>query len=92
MRFFDRPEQSQAGVSGIPCGIQVFYQHGDLVLSCQGIQHWTYISKLYFANKQGIAAKDIYSVAIMPCTAKKYEVSRQEMVNDVDAVLTTREF
>jgi NADH-quinone oxidoreductase subunit G/NADP-reducing hydrogenase subunit HndD len=33
----------------------------------------------------------MYVVSIMPCTAKKYEVTRQEMATDVDAVLTTRE-
>ena len=27
----------------------------------------------------------------MPCTAKKFEITREEMIKDVDAVLTTRE-
>ena len=34
-------------------------------------------------------------VSVMPCTAKKFEINRHEMMNDgvpnVDAVLTTRE-
>ena len=51
--------------------------------------------KSYFAKKMGIDPKDLYVVSIMPCTAKKFEVTRPEMVNDgcpnVDAVLTTRE-
>jgi iron-only hydrogenase group A len=50
----------------------------------------------YYAEMQNIDANDIYSVAIMPCTAKKFEAQREEMTNkgisDVDAVLTTREF
>lgn len=51
--------------------------------------------KTYFAEKMGIAPEKIYSVSVMPCTAKKYESQRPEMTDsgyqDVDAVLTTRE-
>ena len=51
--------------------------------------------KSYYAQKIGVAPKDIFVVSVMPCTAKKYEITRPEMVNDgypnVDAVLTTRE-
>ncbi len=36
--------------------------------------------------------EDAYIVSIMPSTASKYEVSRNEYANQVDAVLTTREF
>ena len=54
------------------------------------------VVKSYYAKKIGVDPKDIYVVSIMPCTAKKYEISRPEMTNDgvpnVDAVLTTREF
>lgn len=53
------------------------------------------IIKSYFAEKEGIIPEDIYSVSIMPCTAKKFEAQREEMtqagISDVDAVLTTRE-
>ena len=53
------------------------------------------IIKGYFAEKQGIDPAKIYSVSIMPCTAKKFEAGRPEMAReglaDVDAVLTTRE-
>lgn len=53
------------------------------------------IIKSYFAEKMGISAENIYSVAVMPCTAKKFEASREELTNnswdDIDAVLTTRE-
>lgn len=53
------------------------------------------IIKSYFAEKAGIDPDKIYSVSIMPCTAKKFEAGRKEMVHeqyaDVDAVLTTRE-
>ncbi len=51
--------------------------------------------KTYWADKMGIDPSKIYSVSIMPCTAKKYEASRAEMQDsgyrDVDIVLTTRE-
>jgi len=50
----------------------------------------------YYAEMKDINPADIYSVAIMPCTAKKFEAQREEMtsqgITDVDAVLTTREF
>ncbi|MFO7611268.1 MAG: NADH-dependent [FeFe] hydrogenase, group A6 [Clostridia bacterium] len=53
------------------------------------------LAKSYFAEKIGVRPEDMYVVSIMPCTAKKYEITRPEMVNggvaNVDAVLTTRE-
>ena len=51
--------------------------------------------KTYYADKLGVSPKDMYVVSVMPCTAKKFEISRPEMDVDglpgVDAVLTTRE-
>ena len=51
--------------------------------------------KTYFAEKQKLDPANIVSVSIMPCTAKKFECSREEMgrayVPDVDYALTTRE-
>ncbi len=51
--------------------------------------------KSYFAEKYGIDKNKICIVSVMPCIAKKYECSREEMevdgVRDVDYVLTTRE-
>ena len=53
------------------------------------------VIKSYYAEKSGIDKKDIYSVAVMPCTSKKFEASRPEHStsgdSDVDALLTTRE-
>jgi NADP-reducing hydrogenase subunit HndD len=53
------------------------------------------IIKSYFARRENVDAAKIYSVSIMPCTAKKFEAGRPEMgrdgMADVDAVLTTRE-
>jgi NADH-quinone oxidoreductase subunit G/NADP-reducing hydrogenase subunit HndD len=53
------------------------------------------IIKSYFARQSGLDPSRIFSVAIMPCTAKKFEAGRPEMGQDgnpdIDAVLTTRE-
>ncbi|MFV0422066.1 [FeFe] hydrogenase, group A [Oleidesulfovibrio sp.] len=53
------------------------------------------VFKSYGAQLDGRNPEDVYSVAVMPCTCKKYEADRPEMQNDgvrnVDAVLTTRE-
>ena len=53
------------------------------------------IAKSYYAEKIGVAPKDLVVVSIMPCQAKKYEAARPEFahdgVRDVDYVVTTRE-
>ena len=53
------------------------------------------IIKSYYAEKHAIDPKDIFTVSVMPCTAKKTENKRPQMEadgnRDVDAVLTTRE-
>ncbi len=51
--------------------------------------------KTYYAEKMGIDPAKIVSVSVMPCTAKKFEVGREEMNEngnmDVDISITTRE-
>ncbi|MFP4015991.1 MAG: NADH-dependent [FeFe] hydrogenase, group A6 [Halanaerobiales bacterium] len=58
-------------------------------------QMFSAIAKTYYADKAGVDRKDIYTVSIMPCTAKKFEKEREEHrdsgFQDTDAVLTTRE-
>jgi NADH-quinone oxidoreductase subunit G len=54
------------------------------------------ITKTYYADSKKIDPANVYSAAIMPCTAKKFEISRSEKMyssgqQDVDVVLTTRE-
>ena len=53
------------------------------------------IIKSYYAEKMGIDPSKIYVVSVMPCIAKKFERTRDNMqgtgFDDVDAVLTTRE-
>ncbi len=51
--------------------------------------------KTYYAEKTGIDPKDIFVVSIMPCTAKKFEITRDNQnasgYPDLDVSLTTRE-
>ncbi len=53
------------------------------------------VIKTYYAEKMGIDPAKIVSVAVMPCTAKKFEVGRDDEsaagVPDVDYAITTRE-
>ncbi|MDA3906643.1 MAG: NADH-dependent [FeFe] hydrogenase, group A6 [Bacteroidales bacterium] len=53
------------------------------------------LAKTYYAEKMHLDPKDIVSVSIMPCSAKKFEANRPEMhssgYQDIDAGLTTRE-
>jgi len=64
--------------------------------SCKSPQQMTgAVIKTYYAEKNGIDPKDIVVVSVMPCTAKKFEINRDNQdaagVQDVDVVITTRE-
>ena len=68
----------------------------DHLSSCKSPhQMFGALIKSYFAQKYGIDPQKICVVSIMPCIAKKYEATREEMevdgLRDVDYVLTTRE-
>jgi len=82
------------------------YFYPDLlpnISSCKSPQQmFGALAKTYYAKVKGINPENIFSVSVMPCTAKKYEAQRPEMnagsvywkisgLRDVDAVLTTRE-
>jgi len=53
------------------------------------------VTKTYYAKESKINPEDIVTVALMPCSAKKFECNRPEMnssgFKDVDFGLTTRE-
>lgn len=53
------------------------------------------VIKSYYAEKEGINKDKIFSVAVMPCTSKKFEASRSEHTTsggrNIDVSLTTRE-
>ena len=66
------------------------------VSSCKSPQQMLgSIIKNYWAPDMKIPSEKVFSVSVMPCTAKKFEIEREEMVSkgtsDIDAVLTTRE-
>ena len=61
-------------------------------MQCMGV-----ICKTYLPEKMNLDPKKVRTIAIMPCTAKKDEASRQQLqmegdMAEIDAVLTTREF
>ena len=68
----------------------------DNLSSCKSPQQMLgAVIKTYFAETMGIDPKNIVSVSVMPCTAKKFEIGRDDQnaagVADVDYALTTRE-
>lgn len=73
-----------------------FANHIDNLSSAKSPQQmFGAIIKTFYAQEAKIDPKDIVTVAVMPCSAKKYECNRPEMVDsgfkDVDYGLTTRE-
>lgn len=69
----------------------------DNISTCKSPQQmFGPLAKTYYAEKAGIDPAKIKVISIMPCTAKKFECERPEMndsgYQDVDVVLTTREF
>lgn len=68
----------------------------DNLSSCKSPQQmFGAVAKTYYAEKLGIAPQDIVMVSVMPCTAKKFEIGRDNQhaagVPDVDIAITTRE-
>ena len=68
----------------------------DHLSSCKSPQQmFGAITKSYFAEKVGVDKEKIVMVSIMPCTAKKFEIGRDDQdangLPDVDIALTTRE-
>ncbi|WP_373897862.1 NADH-dependent [FeFe] hydrogenase, group A6 [Haloimpatiens sp. FM7315] len=69
----------------------------ELLSTCKSPQQmFGAVAKTYLAEKLNLDPKNIVVVSIMPCIAKKYEAKRKEMgrdgMQDVDIVITTREF
>lgn len=69
----------------------------DNISSCKSPQMMMgALIKTYYAEKNGIDPSKVFSVSVMPCTAKKYEITRSDInatnYKDIDVVLTTREF
>jgi len=73
-----------------------FPEYLNNVSTCKSPQQmFGALAKTYYAQVRNLDPKNVVSVSIMPCTAKKYEANRPEMrssgYKDVDIVLTTRE-
>ncbi len=53
------------------------------------------VLKHIYPKTENLAPENVFSVSVMPCTAKKFEVNRPEMgeegIADIDVVITTRE-
>ncbi|MCI8442222.1 MAG: 2Fe-2S iron-sulfur cluster binding domain-containing protein [Provencibacterium sp.] len=53
------------------------------------------VLKTFYAKKENLDPKNIVSVSVMPCTAKKYEIGRDDQsaagLPDLDITITTRE-
>lgn len=68
----------------------------DNLSSCKSPQQmFGAVTKTYYAEKMGIDPEDIVCVSVMPCTAKKFEIGREDQdaagLPDVDISITTRE-
>ena len=62
------------------------------ISTCKSPQEmFSAVLKTYYCEKNGIKPEDLYVVSVIPCTAKKFEVSRDELGHYTDAALTTRE-
>lgn len=52
-------------------------------------------SKTYYPQIEDLDPQNVFTVTVMPCTSKKYEADRKEMISNgiknIDAVITTRE-
>ena len=73
-----------------------FPEMTDNLSTCKSPQQmFGALYKTYFAEKMGIDPKDIVFVSAIPCTAKKFEVTRDGQdvngVPGVDIAITTRE-
>jgi NADH-quinone oxidoreductase subunit G/NADP-reducing hydrogenase subunit HndD len=64
----------------------------DNLSTCKSPQEmFSAVLKTYYCEKNGIDPKNLYVVSVIPCTAKKFEVTRDELGHYTDAALTTRE-
>ncbi len=62
------------------------------ISTCKSPQEmFSALLKTYYCEKRGINPENLYVVSVIPCTAKKFEVSRDELGHYTDAALTTRE-
>ena len=100
-RFVHHPEQLPLITSCCPAWVDFMEKfHPDMIdhfSSCKSPHQIVgVLSKTYYARKKRIDPAKIYVVSIMPCTAKKYEITRSDAMfasgyQDIDVSITTRE-
>ncbi len=62
------------------------------ISTCKSPQEmFSAVLKTYYCKKHNIEPENLYVVSVIPCTAKKFEVTRDEIGHYTDAAITTRE-
>ncbi len=62
------------------------------ISSCKSPQEmFSAVLKTWYCEKNGIKPENLYVVSVIPCTAKKFEITRDALKGYTDAALTTRE-
>ena len=100
-RFTKNPESLPMFTSCCPAWVDMLEKyHHDMIdnfSTCKSPQSMVgALAKTYYAEKMAINPSKIRVVSIMPCTAKKWEITRSKDMSssgyqDVDVSLTTRE-
>ena len=100
-RFTKEPEKLPMFTSCCPAWVDMLEKyHHDMIdnfSTCKSPQSMVgALAKTYYAEKMAINPSKIRVVSIMPCTAKKWEITRSKDMSssgyqDVDVSLTTRE-
>ena len=101
-RLTGRPESLPLITTCCPSWVDFMEKfHGDMIghfSSCKSPHAIVgVLAKTYYARKAGLSPERICMVSIMPCTSKKYEITRADEMfasghQDIDHSLTTREF
>ena len=100
-RFTKEPEKLPMFTSCCPAWVDMLEKyHHDMIdnfSTCKSPQSMVgALAKTYYAEKMAINPAKIRVVSVMPCTAKKWEITRSKDMSssgyqDVDVSLTTRE-
>lgn len=62
------------------------------ISSCKSPQEmFSAVLKTYYCEREGIDPENLFVVSVIPCTAKKFEIEREELGGYTDAAITTRE-
>ncbi len=100
-RFKENPDSLPMFTSCCPAWVDMLEKyHSDMIphfSTCKSPQSMVgALAKTYYAEKMAIDPAKIRVISVMPCTAKKWEITRSKDMSssgyqDVDVSLTTRE-